>query len=266
MSETRKRGISIGYVPTMGALHQGHLELVKTSMAENDYTIVSIFVNPRQFNNKEDFEKYPVDEKGDVNLLADVGCDALFLPSYAEVYPAKTQAIKIDLGNLDKVLEGAERPGHFEGVVQVVYRFFELINPDVAYFGMKDFQQCMVVNTMKKAYFPKIKLKFCPIIRENSGLAMSSRNMRLSKEGRESAANIFKVINTVKNLSKHIEAPDAIKYGLYLLKNKGINVQYLSLANSDSLALSNKWLKSGKNVLLIAAFVEGVRLIDNIAF
>lgn len=250
----------------MGALHKGHLDLVKASMAENDYTIVSIFVNPRQFNNKEDFEKYPVDERGDINLLADIGCDALFVPSYAEVYPPEIKTFKMDLGNLDKVLEGAERPGHFGGVVQVVYRFFELINPDVAYFGMKDFQQCMVISAMRKAYFPKIKLKFCPITRESSGLAMSSRNVRLSKEARENAANIYKILNTVKSLSKHIEAPDAIKHGKYLLKNKGIDVQYLSLANADSLAISNKWLKSGKNILLIAAFVEGVRLIDNIVF
>lgn len=266
MTETRKRGITIGYVPTMGALHQGHLDLVKASMGENDYTIVSIFVNPRQFNNQEDFEKYPIDEKGDINLLADIGCDALFIPSYAEVYPKDMKTFKMDLGNLDKVLEGAERPGHFEGVVQVVHRFFELIRPDMAYFGMKDFQQCMVISAMKKAYFPKIKLRFCPITRESSGLAMSSRNVRLSKEGRETAANIYKVLNTVKNLSKHIEAPDAIEYGTCLLKNKGIEVQYLALANSDSLALSNKWLKNEKNVLLIAAFVEGVRLIDNIVF
>jgi len=250
----------------MGALHQGHLDLVKTSMAENDYTIVSIFVNPRQFNNKEDFEKYPVDEKGDIHLLADIGCDALFIPSYTEVYPENSKPFKMDLGNLDKVLEGAERPGHFEGVVQVVYRFFELINPDIAYFGMKDFQQCMVINVMRKAYFPKIKLKFCPITRETSGLAMSSRNVRLSKEGRENAANIFKALNTVKNLSQHIEAQDAIKYGKYLLKNKGIDVQYLSLANADSLVLSGKWQKSGKNALLVAASVEGVRLIDNVVF
>lgn len=250
----------------MGALHQGHLDLVKTSMAENDYTIVSIFVNPRQFNNQEDFEKYPVNEKGDINLLVDIGCDALFMPSYAEVYPPKIKTLKMNLGNLDKVLEGAERPGHFEGVVQVVCRFFELIKPDVAYFGMKDFQQCMVISAMKKAYFPKIKLRFCPITRENSGLAMSSRNVRLSKEGRENAANIYKILNTVKSLSQHIEAQDAIKYGKYLLKNKGIDVQYLSLANADSLTLSNKWLKGGKNALLVAAFVEGVRLIDNTVF
>jgi len=266
LSEIRQKGVSLGFIPTMGALHQGHLSLVKQSTDENDYTIVSVFVNPKQFNNTQDFEKYPVSTQKDIDLLEKSLCDAVFMPGYKEVYPEKTKQIKLDLGNLNGVFEGPERPGHFDGVVQVVYRLFDLIQPSIAYFGLKDFQQCMVIKLLKNAYFPKIKLQFCPTAREESGLAMSSRNARLSDEDKKKAARIYQVLNIVKGLFHHIEAFDAINYGKHLLKNAQIEVEYFSLANIDTFTPMVKWQKNNKNVLLIAAYVEGVRLIDNIVF
>jgi pantoate--beta-alanine ligase len=262
----RKKGVSIGFVPTMGALHEGHVSLVEKSVEENDYTIVSIFVNPKQFNNKVDFEKYPVDVDKDIRLLEKSLCDAVFIPDHDEMYPLKSKSIKLDLGSVDKILEGPGRPGHFDGVIQAVYRFFDLIEPTVAYFGLKDFQQCMVIKLLKNEYFPKIRLQFCPTTRETSGLAMSSRNTRLTEVGKKTAARIYDVLNIVRNLCQHIEAPDAINYGKYLLKNAKIDVEYLALANIDTFNLVNKWQRPGKNALLIAAIVEDVRLIDNITF
>jgi pantoate--beta-alanine ligase len=177
-----------------------------------------------------------------------------------------SKKVRLDIGNLDQVFEGPGRPGHFEGVIQVVNRFFELIQPTVAYFGLKDFQQCMVVKKLRNEYFPKIKLQFCTTTREDNGLAMSSRNARLSISGRSHASRIFEVLNIIKSLSDHIEAPDAINYGKRLLQNAKIEVEYLALANADTFAAVNKWQKPSKNVLLIAAYIEGVRLIDNIVF
>ncbi len=266
LSEIREKGVSVGFIPTMGALHQGHVDLVNKSTEENDYTIVSIFVNPKQFNNKQDFEKYPVNIGTDIDVLEKALCDAVFVPDYNEVYPEKSKFVKLELGILNKVFEGPGRPGHFEGVIQVVYRFFNLIQPTVAYFGLKDFQQCMVIKMLKNEYFPKIKLQFCPTTRNKIGLAMSSRNARLSTAGEQNASRIYQVLNVVKSLHQHIEPTDALNYGKILLKNAQIEVEYFSLANADTLAPVNAWQKTNKNVLLIAAYIEGVRLIDNIVF
>lgn len=265
-SKVRQKGVSIGFVPTMGALHEGHLSLVRESTEENDYTLVSIFVNPKQFNNSSDFETYPVNHPSDVSLLESTLCDAVFIPSYDEIYPQKRKAVKLDMGSLNNVLEGPVRPGHFDGVIQVVYRLFDLIKPNVAYFGLKDFQQCMVIKMLRNEYFPKLRLKFCPTQREGNGLAMSSRNTRLNEAGRKKASKIFEVLNTVRKLHEHIEAPDAIKYGKHLLQEAGIKVEYLALANADTLNLVNKWQKTNKNILLAAVFVDDVRLIDNLIF
>jgi pantoate--beta-alanine ligase len=266
LAEIRRGRVEIGFVPTMGALHKGHIELVKTSIQENDYTIVSIFINPKQFNSHEDFEKYPVTIDKDLEELEKEQCDAVFIPGYKEVYPDGLKPVKLDMGHLETVFEGPVRPGHFNGVVQVVKRFFELVEPTTAYFGLKDFQQCMVVKKLRNEYFPKVKLQFCPTMREESGLAMSSRNERLSAEGKLLASRIFEVLSIIKKLSLHIEAPDAIKYGKGLLHKARIEVEYLELANVDSFVAVNKWQKTKKNVLLIAAYIEGVRLIDNVVF
>ena len=266
LSEIKSKNASIGFVPTMGALHKGHLSLVKKSSEDNDYTIASVFVNPKQFNNRQDFEKYPVTVDEDIRVLESVMCDAVFVPDYNEVYPEKMKQVSLDLGHLNKVFEGPGRPGHFEGVIQAVHRFFDLVKPTTAYFGLKDFQQCMVIKALRNEYFPKIKLQFCPTEREKNGLAMSSRNTRLSEQGRKTAGKIYEVLTVIKNLHEHIDAPDAINYGLQLLRNAQVEVEYLSMANADTFTPAIKWQRTNKNVLLVAAHVEGVRLIDNITF
>ncbi|HEY1048012.1 MAG TPA: pantoate--beta-alanine ligase [Bacteroidia bacterium] len=257
---------TVGFVPTMGALHMGHIQLVEKSCNENDFTIVSIFVNPKQFNNKEDFNHYPRTVESDSELLKKHGCDLLFLPLQSEIYPEGNQKIELDLGVLNEVFEGPNRPGHFDGVVQVVHRFFDLVKPDKAYFGLKDYQQCMVVKQLRDHYFKEIDLIFCPTSRTESGLAMSSRNARLSKKGIETAAIIYKALNAVKSLYQQVEPKDALFYGSYILKRAGMEIEYFDLANSDSLISNKKWMKKGKNVILVAVWLEGVRLIDNMVF
>lgn len=266
LNSIRKKGIRIGFVPTMGALHQGHMGLIRKSNADNDITVVSIFVNQLQFNNQTDFEKYPVSIDKDKLMLESEDCDILFLPTEKEMYPADYAPVELNLGILDTVLEGKMRPGHYNGVVQVVYRLFDYIKPDAAYFGLKDYQQCMVVKTLRNAFFRDLELHCCETGRHVSGLAMSSRNERLSAEGRKKAAHIYAVLQTVRRLSEHIVAPDAIRYGKHLLEEQGIAVEYLELAHADTLNAGNRWFKKGKNVLLAAVLIEDVRLIDNIVF
>lgn len=250
----------------MGALHNGHLDLVRKCVSENDFTVVSIFVNQLQFNNSNDFANYPKTIDKDIQMLERVNCDVLFMPTHEDMYPIGFRKIELDLGHLEQVFEGPLRPGHFDGVVQVVYRLFDYVKPNQAYFGLKDYQQCMVIKTLRNAYFSSINLVFCPTVRTESGLAMSSRNLRLSKEGLLEASYLYKVLTTIKELSKHIEAPDAIQYGQRLLSQKHIQTEYFELAHADSLIPSKKWHSANKNVILLAAYIEGVRLIDNIVF
>jgi len=256
----------LGFVPTMGALHAGHIELVKRSVEENDFTIVSIFVNELQFNNSNDFKNYPITKDRDIELLKSVSCDAVFMPNNEVMYPKDYEKIILDLGMLDNVFEGPLRPGHFDGVLQVVYRLFDYVKPNNAYFGLKDYQQCLVIKALKNAYFHSIHLVFCPTVRMESGLAMSSRNERLSAAGKAEAAFLYKVLTTIRELSSHIEAIDAIKYGKHLLQKKNIEVEYLEFANAETLTPGKTWFKKNKNIVLIAVYIEGVRLIDNIVF
>ena len=262
----RKQSQSIGFVPTMGALHDGHIQLVKASIQENDLTVVSIFINKKQFNNLEDYNNYPQNLSNDMQLLERVGCDVLFMPDHDEMYPKTYVPINLDLGHLNTVLEGPNRPGHFDGVVQVVNRLFNYVMPNKAYFGLKDYQQCMVIKVLQEAYFPQIDLEFCDTVRLSNGLAMSSRNLRLSKQGVDLASQLYKMLDMIKRLSQHIESKDALQYAKHLLTQKHIEVEYLTLAHADTLTLGKKWFKKHKNVVLIAAHIEGVRLIDNIVF
>lgn len=266
LSGLRKRGIKIGFIPTMGALHPGHISLVSRSVEENDYTVVSVFVNRLQFNNNKDFETYPDSREEDIKLLSESGCDLAFFPDPEVMYPAGYSKVKLDLGELNNVLEGPMRPGHYDGVVQVVYRLFDYVKPDKAYFGLKDYQQCLVIKLLRNAFFPHIVLQFCETSRMENGLAMSSRNLRLSAEGIKRAGQIYKVLETIKKLSDHIEVADAIKYGRHLLKEAAIETEYLELANADTLQAGKKWYRKGKNVVLIAVYIDNVRLIDNIIF
>jgi pantoate--beta-alanine ligase len=253
----------IGFVPTMGALHLGHLKLIEKSKKENLFTVVSIFVNPKQFNNKEDFNKYPITINEDIELLKSVNCDLLYIPTYEEIYPSGMTNVDIPLHNLDKVYEGEKRPGHFAGVAAVVHRLFSLVEPHKAFFGLKDFQQCLVIKNLRDQYFKNIRLKFCPTIREKSGLAMSSRNKRLSKEGLKVASNIYKAMKEVKSNFNKIDINTALNEGLKLLKQYPIQIDYFSVANKHTLKPNKQWMPVRNNVLLVAVIIEDVRLIDN---
>src|SRR5262245_46576859 len=190
----RKNNLQIGFVPTMGALHPGHLSLIGSSKEENEITLSSIFVNPTQFNDPKDFEKYPVTPEKDIYLLESIGCDILFVPDILEIYPHGTTAVNhYDLGYLDTVLEGKYRPGHFQVVCQVVHRLLDIVKPDSLYLGQKDYQQCMVIKRLAELTNSQVKIIICPTLREEDGLAMSSRNLRLSPEYRKKAAKIFAV-------------------------------------------------------------------------
>jgi pantoate--beta-alanine ligase len=262
--ENREMNQKIGFVPTMGALHHGHLKLIEKSKKESLFTVVSIFVNPKQFNNKEDFNKYPITINEDIKLLKSIDCDLLYMPTYEEIYPSVLENIDIPLHDLDKVFEGEKRPGHFKGVAAVVHRLFSLVEPHKAFFGLKDFQQCLVIKNLRDQYFKNIKLKFCPTIREKSGLAMSSRNKRLSKEGLIIASNIYKAMKEVKSKYNHLDVNTALKEGLKILKNHPIEIDYFSVANKNTLKPNKQWMPVRNNVLLVAVIVEEVRLIDNI--
>jgi pantoate--beta-alanine ligase len=262
--ENREMNQKIGFVPTMGALHHGHLKLIEKSKKESLFTVVSIFVNPKQFNNKEDFNKYPITINEDIKLLKSIDCDLLYMPTYEEIYPSVLENIDIPLHDLDKVFEGEKRPGHFKGVAAVVHRLFSLVEPHKAFFGLKDFQQCLVIKNLRDQYFKNIKLKFCPTIREKSGLAMSSRNKRLSKEGLIIASNIYKAMKEVKSKYNHLDVNTALKEGLKILKNYPIEIDYFSVANKNTLKPNKQWMPVRNNVLLVAVIVEEVRLIDNI--
>lgn len=257
---------TIGFVPTMGALHSGHMALVKRSLADSDITLASIFVNPKQFNNPVDFEKYPITIDADIALLEDTGCHAVYIPDVADIYPEHLPHIDLDLGVLNEVLEGPKRPGHFDGVIQVVHRFFSIINPDKVFLGLKDYQQCKVIEALTKKYFPSIELVFCATEREASGLAKSSRNMRLSNEAKDKAAYIYKALQNISSRFPAGTVEDALNEAKELLKARQIDVEYLEHANAKTLELTDDWQEPGNNIVLLAAYLENVRLIDNLQF
>jgi len=255
--------ISIGLVPTMGALHAGHLSLIKASKEENQLTICSIFVNPTQFNNPIDLEKYPRNLDGDLQLLEQVGCDVVFAPDRSEMYQNASN-IKFDFGQLDKILEGEFRPGHFSGVALVVSKLFHIIQPTIAYFGQKDFQQFKVIEKLVDELKFDIQLKRMPVFREADGLAMSSRNMRLNEPERKKALILYESLLTAKNILTQgksiLHAKDFIKQKWESIA--GIKLDYFELADSEN--LNPLETVTGKSVLLIAGFVGEVRLIDNL--
>lgn len=230
--------ISIGFVPTMGALHAGHLELVRNSMQENDKTIVSIFVNPTQFNNSDDLKDYPDTLNSDIEKLEAVGVDYLFLPEYDELY-SDNYRYKISENQFANILEGEKRPGHFDGVLTVVMKMLNLISPDRAYFGLKDYQQYHLVKDMAEAFFLKTKVIGIDTVREEDGLAMSSRNLRLSEEAREKAPSIYKAITEMNDLNQAKQ----------FILDKGFDLEYLEELEGRR---------------FIAANIEGIRLIDNV--
>ena len=258
------QGKTIGFAPTMGALHEGHISLIKKSKSENNLTICSIYVNPTQFSNKIDFQKYPVTIESDINKLEKAGCDILFLPSTNEMYLNRELNKKIELGQLENILEGKYRPGHFQGVCVIVDKLLKAIIPTTLYLGKKDYQQCMVINKMIIDNKYKVRLELCDTVRELDGLAMSSRNLRLNKRERMVAVNI---IETLKIIKKNIKPGnlEEIKTNAknYLTKN-GYKVDYTEIADAETLEIVSNWDGKKKLVALVAAYLNEVRLIDNI--
>ena len=260
-------GNSIGFVPTMGALHQGHKSLVELSVAQNDITIVSIFVNPTQFNNAKDLEKYPRNIETDAKLLESVGCDLIFAPRTQEFYSNEelSTTFNFDFGGLDKVMEGRFRPGHFNGVVQVVSKLFQLVLPNRAYFGEKDFQQLSIIHRMVKVLDFDIEIIDCPIVREESGLAMSSRNERLLPEQRKKAVEISKVLFESRNFVPQMIPVDLIKWVIDKINQvDGLEVEYYDIVDVVSLQTITNW--DAPSVGCIAVFCGEVRLIDNVRY
>jgi len=260
----RAQGLSIGLVPTMGALHGGHLELVKASKKANSTTVCSIFVNPTQFNNPSDLEKYPRTAKQDIDALESVGCDVLFHPARETMYQ-KPSALKFDFGRLDKILEGEFRPGHFSGVALVVSKLFNIVNPHQAYFGQKDFQQFKIVSQLVEELNYDIELICFPTLREPDGLAMSSRNLRLSKAERQTALVLHRALNFAKDeLKKGIDLK-SIKAKVREMCDAEANVrlEYFELADTENLNLLDDVKQTNQSILLIAGFVGEIRLIDN---
>ncbi len=264
LSNTRKELKTVGFVPTMGALHQGHIQLLTESRQCCDLSVVSIFVNPTQFNNKEDLIRYPITTEADVDLLEKNGCDILYLPSNEEIYPSNgTIEIDYNIGRLEHILEGEFRPGHYKGVVQVVNLLLSTVQPQYLFLGAKDYQQCAVLTQFAATHFPTTIVVKVPTVRAASGLALSSRNKRLSAAELETAPVIFDCLSSIKeNLnSKNME--ELIKQAKDTLSNKGLQPEYVVIADTKSLESVTNWGKKSKLVALIAAHLGTVRLIDN---
>lgn len=264
LNEERGKGFSIGFVPTMGALHEGHLELMRRAKRENDRLVVSVFVNPIQFNNKEDLEKYPRDLLSDSEMLESVGCDYLFAPSAEEMYPVPDNS-SYDFGALGDVMEGAFRAGHFNGVAIVVRKLFEIVEPHKAYFGEKDFQQLAIIQQMTKMLNLPVQVVPCPIVREPDGLAMSSRNQRLTDEERALAPKIHQILQKAV-LLKNVLSPEEMRKWAYnnLSAIGSFKIDYVEIADDSMLQPVQHWNDSKGMILFVALFLGKVRLIDNI--
>ncbi len=261
-----KKDASIGFVPTMGALHEGHLSLIKKAKAENDYVAVSIFVNPTQFDNTEDLIKYPQTLEKDLELLKSVACDLVFAPNASEIYKNNIQATSFDFGGIENEMEGKFRKGHFDGVGTIVKKLFEIVNPTKAYFGEKDFQQLQIIKKLIEIEKMPIEIIGCPIFRENDGLAMSSRNTRLTKEQREAAPFIYKILKKAKKKFGTKNADEVTKWVTKKFKKHPVlDLEYFIIADENSLKKSNKKENNKPQRAFIAVYAGDIRLIDNLA-
>lgn len=260
-----KQGKSIGFVPTMGALHRGHISLLKSSKKECKVTVYSIFVNPTQFNDMADFDRYPNTIDRDIEKLSDSGCDILFLPSVEEMYPSGFEnKTRIDFGFLAETLEGEHRPGHFNGMTQIVEKLLKVVTPHKIFMGQKDYQQQLIVKQLIKKRRFKTVLITCPTTREKDGLAMSSRNMRLNPTSRKLAVEISRTLRKVKSgiRNQESEIRSLEEYGRKRLSGfKGIETEYFEIRNAEDLQYVKS--RSEKMVALAAVKIGGVRLIDN---
>ncbi len=266
LEKCRDKGQSIGFVPTMGALHEGHLSLVRLSKQDNAITVVSVFVNPTQFNDAKDLEKYPRMPEKDAALLEKEKVDYIYMPEVDDVYHNK-EMYEFDLNGLDTILEGKFRPGHFKGVADVVYRLFSIVLPDNAYFGEKDFQQLKIIEQMVSVSGLNIKIKSGEIIREHDGLAMSSRNLRLSKEQRETAPHIYKEMTSFdfslyKNQPQKAEELLAERFNKY----EYLKTEYVAIVDDDTMKMPETLSSKSAYRLCVAVWCGEVRLIDNLKF
>lgn len=262
-----KTNTSIGFVPTMGALHAGHLSLLKKSIELTGKTVCSIFVNPTQFNNKEDFEKYPVNIEKDINLLEEAGCDILFLPAVTEIYPRGAVPQEFfDLGYLENILEGSFRPGHFRGVCMVVKFFLQIIDPAFLFVGQKDYQQCLVLQRLLYLINSPAQLVICATQRASDGLALSSRNLRLNEEERALAPEIYRTLLVIKETIRPGDVKQLKQSATDQLAEKGFKVDYIEIANAGNLQVIDYWDGNEPLVILGAAYLNGIRLIDNLRY
>lgn len=266
LAQERLNNRRIGFVPTMGALHAGHLSLVKRCVDENDICVVSVFVNPTQFNDKKDLETYPRTLEKDCELLQSAGCDYVFAPSVEEMYPEPDTRV-FDFGKVMQVMEGARRPGHFNGVAQVVSKLFYIVEPDNAYFGEKDFQQIAVIRAMVKQLGLSVKINDCPILREADGLAMSSRNTRLTPELRQKAPLIALTLKESTNFAPAKGVQEVIDYVVNTINQEpDMEVEYFEIVDGNTLESIKDWKDTDYPVGCITVYCGEVRLIDNIKY
>jgi pantoate--beta-alanine ligase len=266
LSKERENGLSVGFVPTMGALHKGHISLINRCVGEDDVCVVSIFVNPTQFNDKKDLETYPRTPEKDIAMLEAAGCSYLFAPSEHEMYPVPDTRV-FDFGQLTQVMEGEHRPGHFNGVAQIVSKLFAAVEPDRAYFGEKDFQQVAVIRAMTKQLRIPTQIIACPILREADGLAMSSRNVRLSKEQRQKAPLIARTLKESATFANGKSVKEVIDYVTNTLNREPVmRVEYFDIVDGYTLLSVGDWSETTYPVGCIAIYCGEVRLIDNIAY
>lgn len=266
LNSLKIKGLQIGFIPTMGALHQGHVSLITKSKNENDITVVSIFVNPTQFNDVKDLEKYPRTPERDIEMTTEAACDVLFMPDAEEVYPQGTVATKkFNFGKLDKVLEGTFRPGHFDGMAQVIHRLLEIIKPQRMYMGQKDFQQFTIVAAMLGQIKSKTELIMCDVVREKDGLAMSSRNARLSTDDRNKAALIHKTLHEAADMVGEHSPSDIQKIAVNKLRMEpSFKLEYFEIVDGRTLLPIRLFEDTDFAVAVTAVWVSDVRLIDNI--
>jgi len=264
LSEFRKQDALIGFVPTMGTLHDGHLSLINQSVADNPITIVSIYVNPTQFNDKNDLKKYPRSLDADCKLLESVKCNILFAPDDKEMYPQKDNRV-FDFGFMGGIMEGERRPGHFHGVAQIVTKLFDAVKPDRAYFGKKDFQQLAIIKKIAEDFKYGIEIIACPIVREKDGLAMSSRNTLLKEQERKEAAKIYEILQQIKKRIKYTDVDELKKYALNAInQTTHLKLDYLQIVNTKTLVPVSKITKKDPVTACIAVYAGNIRLIDNL--
>lgn len=261
------QSLTTGFVPTMGALHKGHLSLLEQSLKENKITILSIFVNPTQFNNPDDLKKYPRTLENDVKLVQELNKNIIiYAPSVEDIYEGNTVSTKFNYNGLENQMEGKHRPGHFDGVGTIVKKLFEITNPTNAYFGEKDFQQLQIVKKLVSKYNIPVTIIGCPIHREANGLAMSSRNERLSPESRNEAKIIYKILKQAKSKFKNLSANKVTQFvEKEFKKHPNFNLEYFEIADEDTLLTCKRKVNNKKYRGFIAVFIENVRLIDNIS-